>query len=105
MLLEAGDGLVTLETITGADGQPDLEVKLDRTKIATVGKKAIGQFLLALQVCAHMHTRTHAHTHTRTHVHMHTCTHAHMHTCTHAHMQVHKSLGDLAGGTALFERD
>ena len=66
VLLEAANELVTLSTTVAEDGQPDLEVTLDRAKIATVGKQAIGDFLLALQV--------------------------------------HKSLGDLAGGSALFER-
>ena len=49
MLLEAGQGLVEVRRITGADGQPDLEVFLDRSKISTVGRQSIGQFLLALQ--------------------------------------------------------
>eukprot|EP00929_Paragymnodinium_shiwhaense_P047766 TRINITY_DN24224_c0_g1_i1.p1 TRINITY_DN24224_c0_g1~~TRINITY_DN24224_c0_g1_i1.p1 ORF type:complete len:756 (+),score=194.70 TRINITY_DN24224_c0_g1_i1:83-2350(+) len=50
VLLEAGGGLVTLNKKTGADGNPDIEVLLDRSKIATVGKKAIGDFLVKLQV-------------------------------------------------------
>jgi len=50
VLLEAGEGLVSLEKVTGADGQPSLDVKLDRSKIPTVGKQAVGRFLLALQV-------------------------------------------------------
>lgn len=66
VLLEAGDGLVSLEKVTGSDGEPDLEVRLERSKIPTVGKAAIGRFLLSLQV--------------------------------------HKSLGDLAAGTELFEK-
>ena len=55
-----------LKAKTGDDGQPDYEVRLDREKILTVGRPAIGRFLLALQT--------------------------------------YKSLGDLEGGSALFER-
>jgi len=66
VMLEAGNGLVKLERTTGSDGKPDIEVCLARDKIRSVGKPAIGKFLLALQT--------------------------------------YKSLGDLAGGTALFEK-
>ena len=66
VLLEAGEGLVTLTRTTGADGKPDVTATIERALIKTVGKEAIRKFLLALQV--------------------------------------HKSLGDLAGGTALFEK-
>jgi len=50
VLLEAGQGLVTLTRKTGSDGAPDIEVMIDRKLIPTVGKKAIGNFLLKLQV-------------------------------------------------------
>jgi len=50
VLLEAGEGLVTIQRSTGDDGKPDFCVLLDRSKIPTVGKPAIGRFLLALQV-------------------------------------------------------
>lgn len=50
VLLEAKEGLVTVEKITGEDGDPDVVVKLDKTKINSVGKKAIGDFLRKLQV-------------------------------------------------------
>lgn len=50
VLLEAGEGLVRIESRTGSDGKPDLEVLLDRSKVPTVGKAAIGRFLMKLQV-------------------------------------------------------
>ena len=50
VLLEAGEGLVSVERITGEDAEPDVVVKLDRSKINSVGKKAIGDFLRKLQV-------------------------------------------------------
>lgn len=50
VLLEAGEDLVSVEKIIGEDGEPDLIVKLNRSKINSVGKKAIGDFLRKLQV-------------------------------------------------------
>ncbi|KAF7697226.1 dipeptidyl peptidase 3 [Silurus meridionalis] len=50
VLLEAGEGLVTLSQTTGVDGQPDALITLDRSKIHTVGKSAIQKFLCSLQV-------------------------------------------------------
>uniref|UniRef100_A0A7E4WD76 Dipeptidyl peptidase 3 n=1 Tax=Panagrellus redivivus TaxID=6233 RepID=A0A7E4WD76_PANRE len=45
----AGQGFVTIEETTGADGQPDLKFSLDRSKIDSVGKPAIESFLKLLQ--------------------------------------------------------
>lgn len=50
VLLEAGQGLVGLQEVTGQDGKPDALITLDRNKIDTVGKDAINRFLRKLQV-------------------------------------------------------
>nr|KAI8740570.1 dipeptidyl peptidase 3-like [Biomphalaria glabrata] len=50
VLIEAGEDLVKIEKVTGEDGNPDLLVLLDRAKIISVGKPAIGAFLRKLQV-------------------------------------------------------
>ncbi|KAG9338203.1 hypothetical protein JZ751_026955 [Albula glossodonta] len=50
VLLEAGEGLVTLQERTGSDGRPDALITLDRSKVHTVGKSAIQRFLCKLQV-------------------------------------------------------
>lgn len=50
VLLEAGEGLVTVTPTTGSDGRPDAQVHLDRNKIRTVGKPALERFLRRLQV-------------------------------------------------------
>ena len=52
VLLENAGGVVKLERVTGADGNPDAVVRLDRSKIETEGKRAIGEFLQKLQVRA-----------------------------------------------------
>ncbi|CAD6186255.1 unnamed protein product [Caenorhabditis auriculariae] len=49
VVLEAGQGFVTITDTTGEDGKPDLSFKLDRTKIDSVGKPAIEKFLAKLQ--------------------------------------------------------
>ena len=50
VLLENAVGLVSIEKTTGSDGKPDIIIKLDRSKIETHGKPAIGDFLKKLQV-------------------------------------------------------
>lgn len=50
VLLEGASGLVSIERTTGSDGKPDIVIKLDKSKIETLGKKAIGDFLNKLQV-------------------------------------------------------
>lgn len=50
VLLEAGEGLVEIAYRDNADGNPDIEVRLDRSKVRTVGMDAMRRFLLKLQV-------------------------------------------------------
>uniref|UniRef100_A0A8D0VDM2 Dipeptidyl peptidase 3 n=2 Tax=Sus scrofa TaxID=9823 RepID=A0A8D0VDM2_PIG len=50
VLLEAGEGLVSVTPTTGSDGRPDARVRLDRGKIRSVGKPALERFLRRLQV-------------------------------------------------------
>ncbi|XP_069874271.1 dipeptidyl peptidase 3 [Dipodomys merriami] len=50
VLLEAGQGLVTVTPTIGSDGRPDARVHLDRSKIRSVGKPALERFLRRLQV-------------------------------------------------------
>ncbi|KAJ7358877.1 bifunctional diacylglycerol diphosphate phosphatase/phosphatidate phosphatase [Desmophyllum pertusum] len=45
VLLEAGENLVQLTSTTGSDGKADVLISLDRTKIESVGRPAIGKFL------------------------------------------------------------
>ncbi|CAL1276519.1 unnamed protein product [Larinioides sclopetarius] len=50
VLLECGEDFVKVEKLDGTDGNPDLLLTLDRSKIASVGKPAIGNFLGKLQL-------------------------------------------------------
>eukprot|EP00112_Aurelia_sp_Birch-Aquarium-sp1_P018005 Seg4231.1 transcript_id=Seg4231.1/GoldUCD/mRNA.D3Y31 product="Dipeptidyl peptidase 3" protein_id=Seg4231.1/GoldUCD/D3Y31 len=49
VLLAAGKGFVQIKKTIGGDGKPDLLITLDQSKIETVGKDAIGEFLKKLQ--------------------------------------------------------
>ena len=50
VLIDAGEGFVSVKAVTGDDGKPDLLLTMDRTKVESVGKPAIGDFLQKLQV-------------------------------------------------------
>ncbi|GIY76889.1 dipeptidyl peptidase 3 [Caerostris extrusa] len=45
VLLECGDDFVKVEKVDGTDGNPNLLLTMDRSKIISVGKPAIGKFL------------------------------------------------------------
>jgi len=49
-MMEAGDDFVTVTETVGDDGQPNLSLKMDRTKLLSVGHSAIKKFLQKLQV-------------------------------------------------------
>ena len=117
VLLEAAGGLVSLEHTTGTDGKPDVIIHLDRSKITAVGKPAIGQFLLALQVSAHARERRSAAPRPAAPASARgRCERALARARARAHprpspprrppapLQVHKSLADLPAGTELYER-
>lgn len=50
VMLEAGEGFLKVEKLEGKDGQPDLLITMDRSKLETVGAPAIAKFLEKLQV-------------------------------------------------------
>ncbi|GFR27660.1 dipeptidyl peptidase 3 [Trichonephila clavata] len=50
VLLECGQDFVKVEKIDDPDGTPNLSLTVDRTKILSVGKPAIGKFLGKLQL-------------------------------------------------------
>ena len=45
VLPEAGEGLRTINPTAGSDGRPEAQVRLDRSKIQSVGKPALERFL------------------------------------------------------------
>jgi dipeptidyl-peptidase-3 len=49
VLLEAGEDLVVIKETEDEDGKGNLLIQLDKDKIQTVGKDAIGRFLQRLQ--------------------------------------------------------
>ena len=50
-VLREVEGLVDITETDGEDGKPDLLITLDRSRVESEGKAAIGHFLLKLQVC------------------------------------------------------
>lgn len=50
VMLEAGEDFLKVEKVEGKDGKPDLLITMDRSKVETVGAKAIAAFLQKLQV-------------------------------------------------------
>jgi len=50
VMMEAGEGFCTVKQVTGADGEPDLLLSMDRSKLESVGAPAISKFLTKLQV-------------------------------------------------------
>jgi len=50
VFLEAGQGFLKIDQVTGEDGQPDLLITMDKTKLHSVGAPAIANFLNKLQV-------------------------------------------------------
>ena len=50
VLMDCDSPVVNIERITGSDGKPDLLIRFDRSKLETIGKPVIGEFLKKLQV-------------------------------------------------------
>ena len=50
VLIESGENFVSVKEVAGEDGQPDLLLTMDKSKLESVGKPSIGQFLKKLQV-------------------------------------------------------
>ncbi|CAB4063329.1 DPP3 [Lepeophtheirus salmonis] len=50
VLIETGEGFVTVKEVVGEDGKPDLLITMDKSKLESIGKTAIGDFLRKLQI-------------------------------------------------------
>ena len=50
VMIEAGEGFLDVKETVGEDGKPDLLISMDRNKVESVGKPAVGDFLRKLQV-------------------------------------------------------
>ena len=50
VLIESGENFVSVKEVVGEDGKPDLLLTMDKSKLESVGKPTIGQFLKKLQV-------------------------------------------------------
>ena len=50
VLIEAGENFVSVKEVVGEDGKSDLLLSMDKSKLESVGKPSIGQFLKKLQV-------------------------------------------------------
>jgi dipeptidyl-peptidase-3 len=50
IMMAAGEGLLTIDKAKDAQGLDTLEIRLDRTKIRSVGRPAVASFLEKLQV-------------------------------------------------------
>jgi hypothetical protein len=50
VMLEAGENFLKVEQVEGADGQPDLLITMDRTKVNTRGKHGVWDPMLELTI-------------------------------------------------------
>ena len=50
VLMDCDSPMVNIERITGSDSKPDLLIRCDRSKLESIGKPVIEEFLRKLQV-------------------------------------------------------